>query len=123
MTNVLELFDWIDEGRTCWPITDEDRRLFIGYSATPLWGGGVGFFATRDRIRFWQDYSAPTPVELIARLDALVAHGIERRHWVFIGETETHGLSAALRVDAGIMLAKAHEEPSPLPSAPRTDEP
>lgn len=101
MTNVLELFDWLDEGRTCRPIADEDRRLFIGYSATPLPGGGVGFIATHDHIRCWSDYAAPTLGELIAKLDAL---GVERRHWRFIEEHEKYGLPASARTEFEISL-------------------
>ena len=59
----------------CLPFADEDLRMFIGYSAVPLWGGGVGYIATRDHKRFWKDHSASTPEELIAKLDAA---GIDR---------------------------------------------
>ena len=101
MTTVLELFDWIDEGRTCRPITDEDRRLFIGYSATPLPGAGVGFIATHDRKRCYLDHSAPTPKELIAKLDAI---GIERRHWQLLDETQKWGLSARARAEVECLM-------------------
>ena len=56
----------------CRPITDEDLRLLIGYSARSLLGGGIGFVATHDRKRCWSDHSAPTPEDLVAKLDAEV---------------------------------------------------
>lgn len=72
----------------CRPFTDKDFRMFIGYSAIQVPGGGEGYIATRDRIRCWQEHSAPTPEELIAKLDTEVVHGTERRHWVFLDENE-----------------------------------
>lgn len=60
----------------CRPITDEDLRLLIGYSARSLLGGGIGFVATHDRKRCWSDHSAPTPEDLVAKLDAEVVHGV-----------------------------------------------
>ena len=90
----------------CRSITDEDLRLFIGYSATPLPGGGVGFIATRDRKRCWLDYSAPTPEDLIAKLDAEFVHGTKRRHWVFLAENEKWGLSIAAREEFERLMAE-----------------